>query len=267
MAEYTGKLLVWAGVRFPYALPSNMNDKTETYDICLKITGEFEGAGFDTVSGDFDSQGLSVGILQFNVGKGTLSEYILKHITKESHKVFPISITPLLELPPIDALTFVRNNMLNDDKSVKPEWIKAWKMFLSKPSVIELQKKAALVYFNRAKKLCNKYGFNENNRMHMAFFFDMAIHVWSSDVEVYFFSPDQCANILQRYGVDNMQIWLGAMLTPNQQKLVTLAHMRALQCKAEWRNAFFHRKATIAIGYGIVNKQKYDFRKLFKGCL
>ncbi len=47
-------------------------------DICLKVTGSFEGGTprYDAIAGDFDGAGLSCGLLQWNTGSGTLQKLV-----------------------------------------------------------------------------------------------------------------------------------------------------------------------------------------------
>ena len=49
-----------------------MGLKKSVLSQAIKITSFYEGSGFDEVTGNFDGQGLSYGILQWNFGQGTL---------------------------------------------------------------------------------------------------------------------------------------------------------------------------------------------------
>lgn len=244
-----------------------MRDKTEElsiFDICLKIGSTFEGATFDTVTNNFDGQGLSLGILQFGIKNETFKNYILNMIDPMEIDVFPVPILPLYNLKGDDAVLWVKDIILDDKGNIKKEWLIAWKKFLSNQTIINLQKRAVDKYFHQAKCLVGKYGFNQDNKRAMVFFFDIALQVWNmKDIDPVKANSEQAQNILQMYTTENMILWQNIELNEDQQKLVILAHLRALKCKIEWRNAFFNRKATIATGIGIVNKEKFDFRKLF----
>ena len=238
-------------------------DKRTIYDLCINITGEFEGASFGTVTGNFDGQGMSFGILQLNLKSETFHKYVLRFLDTSIYDYFPAPIIPLEKLSGDDSVAWAKDVMLDINGKVKPEWQVAWKRFLTDPIVINLQKTACDKYFHQAKCLAGKYGFKHDNPLAMAFFYDCAVHVWSVDVTPYPFGDDQAENILYSYDADNRLAWLNVTLNDEQKKLLIIAHLRALKCKPEWRNAFFVRKATIVVGFGIVNKTKYDFRPLF----
>lgn len=60
--------------------------KTKAADAIQKainITTSFEGKGYETIAGNFDGQGLSLGMFQWNVGKGTLQP-MLKQFMEEN---------------------------------------------------------------------------------------------------------------------------------------------------------------------------------------
>ena len=235
------------------------------FDTCLNITKQFEGADFDTVTGNFDGQGMSFGILQFNLRSETFQNYILNYVNMMVHDYFPVKIDYLQKANGQEAVTWAKDIMLDMNGNVKPEWETAWKKFLVNPTVINLQKNACSRYFHQAKCLAGRFGFKQEDRIAMAFFYDCAVQVWSMDSNMMFLGEEQAENILEMYDSDNRTLWIGADLTEWQKRLIIIAHVRAMKCKPEWRNAFFVRKATIALGYGIVNKQKFDFRKSIKG--
>lgn len=244
-----------------------MKDKKEElsiFDICIKISSAFEGSNFDTVTNGFDGQGLSLGILQLGIKNETFKNYILNMIDPMSIDVFPVPILPLYYLNGNDAVLWIKDLMIDQNGKVKDEWVIAWKKYLSNQTIINLQKKAMDKYFHQAKCLSGKYGFSQDNKRSMAFFFDIALQSWNMEgIDPVAPHKEQATNILQMNSSENMVTWCNTELTEDQQKLVILAHYRSKKCLPEWRNDFFIRKATIAIGQGIVHKQKYDFRKLF----
>ena len=233
------------------------------YDTCLKITGTFEGAEYSTVSENFDGQGISCGILQWNLGQGTLQAYILNHIDEMYYNQFPISIRPLITSTKEQALVWHKDNCLDVHGKLKTGWRFAWEMFMVQPEIINLQKKACDKYFHRAKEICGMVGLSHQNKRGMAWAFDLAVQSWSFGIDRPEPNMARTESITQIYGTDNLMLWNGLELSEEQQVLVIASHLRALKCRPEWRTNFFTRKATIAIGIGMVGKQKYDFRKLF----
>ena len=236
------------------------------FDTCLKITSTLEGSDFSTVTGNFDGQGMSFGILQLNLKSETFKSNVLNFINVLSYDYFPVSIEPLQKLSGIDSVLWAKDIMLNYDNSVKKEWITAWGKFLTNPSIINLQKKACDRYFHQAKCLTGKFGLSNTDKKVMAYFYDCAVQVWSMNVDLPSIKTEHVENILQLYGVENMQLWQPLELSEIEKTLVVISHLRAIQCKQEWRIDFFTRKCSIAIGVGIIHKQKYDFRKMFMEC-
>ena len=237
-------------------------EKLSIFDLCLKITSAFEGASFGTVTGNFDGMGMSAGILQFNIGTGSLQAYILNHIDPMVYD-FPVPITPLIKLPKEQALLWHKDVALDASGKLLPEWRKAWQVFMTKSEVIELQKRACLRYFQRAREIAGKLGFSQQNARAMAWSYDVAVQSWSLGIDEPQVSREQAANILSLYGPENYMIWQGHDLNDDQIKLIIASHLRALKCRPEYRKDFFIRKCTIAVGTGIVHKTKHDFRKLF----
>lgn len=243
-----------------------MDKKEPTlFDTCLKITSAFEGSDYGTVTEDFDGGGISVGILQFNLKSNTLQAYILNQIN-EIYFDFPFSILPLIESKKETAIIWHKDNCCDMYGKLKPEWKTAWHNFMLKPEIINLQKQACSKYFHRAKEICGILGFPHENKRAMAWAYDLAVQSWSLGIDEPKLNIEQANNIIQLYGQENFMIWNQQDMTDEMRTLVIASHLRALKCKQEWRFAFFSRKCTIAMGIGIVNKQKYDFRKLFTEC-
>lgn len=240
-------------------------DKPTIYDTCLKVTADFEGYGYGTITDNFDGQGLSVGIIQFSLGQGTLQNYILNHINEMMYD-FPIPITPLIGSTPSQALTWHKDNCLDSNGKLKQEWRDAWAAFMTKPSIINLQKRACDVYFHQAKCIAGRLDLSHDDKRSMAWAFDLAVQSWSLKIDPPIVNKNQAESILEMYDTENYMLWSSVELTEAQQKLVIASHLRALKCKPEWRNNFFTRKATIATGLGIVNGKKYDLKKLFTEC-
>lgn len=235
------------------------------FDTCVHITGKFEGTGYGSVTGNFDKQGISAGLLQWNIGSGTLQHYILNYHNVDNHE-FPRSIRPLQDLKPAEAVVWVKDVMLDEVGNLKPEWKKSWEAFMTHPYVINTQKYAIGKYFQRAKEIAGKAGFTQDNARAMAWAFDIAVQNWSFEVDrVEEASLDHARNIMSKYSSENYALWSDVRLTPEQRRMIVMTHYRCLKSKPEWRNDVFARKATIAMGVGIVHKTKHDFNKLFTG--
>lgn len=233
------------------------------YDLCLQTTMSMEGTDFGTVAGNFDGQGVSAGILQWNLGQGTLQSEILNHCNMMSFGYFPLPMDKLNKLSPEIAIGWVKDVMLIDGVHLKSEWKAAWQRFLTEPSVINVQKRSIDKYFHQAKTICSALGFAQENKRAMCFSFDVAVQNWSMSIDVPHTNLDQAYNILSQYGPDNARLWLLEELTEEKAKLVIAAHLRALKCNPKWRSDVFIRKATIAMGLGIVHGKTYKLNKSF----
>ncbi len=233
------------------------------YDLCLKITSAFEGASFDTVSGNFDSQGLSVGILQFNLGQGTLQRYILNFCDVDNYR-FPVSIRPLQKLSPDDSVKWAKDTMLDARGNVLQDWVVSWREFLTDPVIINLQKKACDKYFHRAKEICGELGFSHDNRRAMVFSYDLAVQSWSLGINRPQINDAQCESIIAMADSKNAPLWMDEKLDSCQKILLIASHLRSLKCNPQWQRAFFVRKATIAIGIGYVNGEVKNYKNLLR---
>lgn len=232
------------------------------YDMCIQITGDFEGSGYGKVTGNFDGQGLSLGFLQWNFGQGTFQDYILNNVDVMAYNYFPLPIHHLQKLSNEQAVNWIKDVMLEGNE-VKANWKLAWERFLLEPSVINVQKRAIDKYFHQAKTICGQLDFPHDNKRAMAFSFDLAVQNWSLDVNLEHVSTDHAYNILSLYGPDNARLWLLENLTTEKAKLVIAAHFKALKVNPKWRKDVFTRKCTIAMGIGIVHGKTYKLNKLF----
>ena len=169
-----------------------MTEKTQkVLDKCLQITGSFEGAGWGGVTGNFDGQGLSAFIMQWNLGQRTLQPLLIK--MEESNPELFRKCFSNVELVRLMAAVrsgnrdmeqeFVNHVTTGREEShpgrpfptgyryVKGEWREAFQAVgtLFK----EHQREAAMSYFNAAMDWCLK--FEMRSERAVAFMFDQCI--------------------------------------------------------------------------------------------
>jgi hypothetical protein len=233
------------------------------YDTCIKITGAFEGSDYDTITGNFDGCGISCGVLQFNLGTGTLQRYILNFCNVDNYR-FPVSIRPLKKLSPEDSVKWTKDIMLDANGKVKPEWAASWREFLSDPIVVNLQKRAMDKYFHQAKCIAGQLGLPHDNVRAMAWAFDLSVQSWSLGIERPQINDAQCESIMSMADSKNAPLWLNESLDDTQKLLLIASHLRSLKCNQKWKHAFFVRKATIAIGIGYVNGTVMNFKNILR---
>lgn len=161
------------------ALTDSLKDKL------LRNTGFFEGNnGYSNVTGNFDGQGLSFGIIQYNFGQGTLQpllkEYIQNNET-EFKAVFGTSKAATLK-------DIVNNKTKSQQISwaqsistsggnVVSEWKTLFESMGAKSANQALQRKYAESYFDRAVTFASKFGIISTQGL--AFLFDHAVQSWS----------------------------------------------------------------------------------------
>jgi hypothetical protein len=249
------------------------------FDAALYITGGFEGAArFGNVTGDFDGQGMSCGVLQWCYGQGSLQKkilapYINKYDANKLNGFFPINVAQTAMLNKQKACEFARAYMLKGGE-VKPEYRKAWKTFLESPECVEIQKQAAMEIADRAWKLCHDWQMFDLKSF--CLFFDILVQGGSIEISKPIGTNQQAERALSEAPGKNRALWneelwrnaveLNGVKAADHvtQVLFVAAHLRAHTSNPRWFKDVFSRKGTIAMGVGWVHGDFYDYRDLFK---
>lgn len=152
----------------------------------LESTGFFEGNdGYSNVTGNFDGQGLSFGIIQFNFGQGTLQPLLKEYITDneaEFKSIFGTSKAATLKKVVFDYSKSQQiswgNSITKSTKTgeVLSEWKEPFKKMGAKLSNQNLQIKYAEDYFDRAESMAEQFGIISTQGL--AFLFDQAVQSW-----------------------------------------------------------------------------------------
>jgi hypothetical protein len=234
-------------------------------DTALRITGGFEGSGYNEVAGNFDGQGLSVGVLQWNYGQETLqAEILLPFIEAYGIEAldyfFPAEISSSAYMKGNVAVSFARANMLTGIK-VKSPWQLAWKTFLMDPWVLRIQKEAAKKFSRKAENYMALWGLHSIRAF--CWFFDVVVQNGSMKSVVPGHEPS-CLDVglAIEYCEHNKEQWRGLELDREQKLLLVLSHKRALLSNYKWRQDVMDRKGTIAVGHGYVHGRLWKFRIL-----
>jgi len=160
---------------------------TENKVKLLKNTGFFEGNdGYSNLAGNFDKQGISFGIIQFNFGQGTL-EPLLKQYIKENNTEFVniFGSTKAAELTKVvneytEAQQIAWSTGIStgdDNQFVVDSWAKPFRKMGESSKNRDLQKVHAKQYFDRAEGWA--HDFDIKSMQGLAFLFDQAVHEWS----------------------------------------------------------------------------------------
>lgn len=233
-------------------------------DKALMITGAFEGRGFDALAGNFDGQGISAGILQWNFGQGSLQSKILKpfvaaHGMDALNKFFPISMEYVPSMSTSEGVAFAKKYMLAGT-AVKAEWRKAWEAFLKDSRTIAIQKAAAASVADSAEKYCNAWGMSSERAF--CWFFDIVTQNGSIKISkpVYTKALMDKAVAFCAIGKNN-ELWgtLRKNFSSEQDVLMIASYQRAMLSKSAYQQDVMSRKGTIAAGSGTVHGTKFNF--------
>src|SRR5271166_1092490 len=195
-------------------------------ELCVKVSGGFEnggGASYQSLTGNFDGQGLSVGILQWNAGQGTL-QVLLQRIGSSmgwdtAKSYFKSDIQHLSTLKTTDAIQFCLDHYIEEGgTSVDPAAATAWKSFLSTPDSIAAQIQMATDgELSHAKSLVAQFAaaYTDRNRPY-AFFFDL---------------------ITQSGGMRNARgavLPIASVAASDYEPALDMAHEKSLKCAGIW---------------------------------
>lgn len=212
----------------------------------LSITGAFEGRGFTNLTGDFDDQGLSFGVLQWNFGQGSLNPLLHKMYDRDPAKFSEIfgehteKILSIIRSDKTVGMQFARS--INDAKN---NIIEPWKSRFIKLGSYklfqEVQVEFAEQLINRAKKFCRQFGVKTQRGLALMF-----------DIVVQNGSPPDYKDIH-----DRIQQAPGGKVT-ERELLVIIAVAISERCNPKWKEDVLSRKMCIAKGKGMVHGRNFD---------
>jgi hypothetical protein len=229
---------------------------------CLALTGAFETGKsapecFCGISGDFDGQGISFGVLQWNFGQGSLQPLLLEMIEKHgpvARDVFGAYLEPLREAlgaPKDELMEFARSVQHPIKHVVFEPWKGMAKALGRTPEFQAIQAHHARDRFDRGLRMCREYGLVSERAA--ALMFDIVVQNGSIGTVV----RSQIQNEVRR---------LPATLTPDQREVRTMeivANRRAEAANPRWVDDVRSRKLCIARGEGTVHGIHYDLESQF----
>lgn len=248
-------------------------DNETLLDLCLKITGAYEGGvpSYTTLVGDFDGAGISAGILQFNAGSGTLQRLVKLAVDAmgwaKAQAYFKSDLKQFASSAPAAAIAFAKAHYLDDQNPSKlaPAAESAWKAFLGDADVVAAQRSLAeSTVLASAQKLAARYVPDYATRSRsIAFFFDLVTQEGSmSTVPV---NPDgngsEAIAFAQLNDARCAALWQAKVSDPLTSILLYYGYERAKLGRAAYIWSCLSRRGTIAARVGIVNKTARDFTK------
>ena len=232
-------------MRVPDMVPASQID--DAMRKAINITASFEGKGYETVAGNYDGMGVSLGVFQWNLGKNTLQPMLSKFINEYPEKARQIfgknfdSVARMLGGTKAEQMNWAKS--INDDEGrLLPDWQYQFIDLCKTKEFQEMQRSAMSEYLNRAHEIAEQ--FNLKSERGLALALDIAVQNWSIDATDY---------IKQR-------IAEGAS---EKEILRLMAHAIADQSDPDWQEDVRARKLAIAEGRGRVHRKDYDLEKEF----
>jgi hypothetical protein len=265
------------------------NLTSEWLKTALEITGGFETAGnpWAGISNDFDGQGISCGILQWNIGQGSLQPLVNscgEVAVKKHMPVYGGQLWTACHQSISKALATVRSWQPN--QKLKPDVLKELRTLFGSPEMIDQQMAAAMKVGNDSMDLASRWA-NElrggdPQLKEFCLFFDLVTQsggmkgIWLNNVRAFIAETGRakvdnaiCDWILNRPpnvdhlsdGKKNAALWKNNV-ADGDVELFTLVYLRCLKSKIRYQVVALNRKATIALTRGWVNGGLVDLPQL-----
>jgi len=229
---------------------------------CLALTGSFEtGKGipdcFAGLSGDFDGQGMSFGVLQWNFGQGSLQpllqEMIEQHpgltrdIFREKYEV----LKEALNSDKQELMAFVRSIQHPVSHFIHEPWRGMFKSLGRTEEYQNIQMKSANALYQQALQYCSTYGLWSERAA--ALMFDIKVQNGSISNLVKAQILSEFASSPQDLIEEDAEV----------QKMNVVANRRAEAANPRWIEDVRSRKLCCANGKGFVHGIQYDLEEQF----
>ncbi len=224
---------------------------------CLALTGSFEtGTGppdcFAGLSGDFDGQGMSFGVLQWNLGQGSLQPLLAEVDTTQpalTRRIFDThypEFQAMLAIDREDQLLWARSVQdLKAFQLVEP-WRGMFKTLGRTQEFQDIELKYAQRLFDDANALCRTYGVSSERAV--ALMFDIKVQNGSINAVVQAQIERDFADLPPGVSGNDLEV----------ARLRIIANRRAEAANPRWVEDVRQRKLMIAHGAGTVHGRQYD---------
>jgi hypothetical protein len=258
-----------------------MLDDKSLLELALHVSGGFEngqGASYNSLTGNFDGQGMSAGILQWNAGQGTLQQ-LVKNIAAnmggwdKPQTFFSSSIQQFASTNGSDGIAWCLNHyIVSGGKDVDPAAKVRWQNFLIQPESVAAQvAMASAGILGHAKREVAAYApdYVANNRPYV-FFFDLIVQEGGMSVHGHTVPPipagttPDTSDVLAFAEANDPKcadIWEDVITGgDNEAALLThYAYARAQLANPQFQWDACVRRGTIACRQGIVHQAHLDF--------
>jgi hypothetical protein len=245
---------------FRVLVPGHVRDKLARRIVSLTIAFEQGGVSpaeyFGTVSGDFDGQGLSFGILQWNLGSCSLQPLLEAFRRKDNARFQAIMETDadfmeqVIEAPCDEAPSLARSVMLDANGQVKEPWITRFGALGRERGFQEVQVQYMLPQVQKAYSLADEFGFHSERAV--ALFFDILVQNGGIPLLV---------RTQYEQDIQDRERSLGRALD-EVERMKILANHQAEAANPKWVDTVRARKLTIVDGEGSVNGITYNLDAL-----
>jgi hypothetical protein len=223
---------------------------------CLALTGSFETTSpppdcFAGLSGDFDGQGLSFGVCQWNFGQNSLQP-LLRELAETQSKLidgifhsYADEFRKVINVSREEQLTWARSIQDARHSLVEP-WLGLLKTLGRTPEFQAIEASHASSLFDGALGLCRQYGVTSQRAAALMFDIRVQNNSISSTVN---------AQIERDFAA------LPAGESPETleaKRLQIIATRRAQAASPQWAADVLNRKLTVANGAGTVHGMHYD---------
>jgi peptidoglycan hydrolase-like protein with peptidoglycan-binding domain len=224
---------------------------------CLALTGSFEtGTGppdcFAGLSGDFDGQGMSFGVLQWNLGQGTLQPLLTEidrtqpPLTRQIFDAHYPEFQAMLGVDRDDQLLWARSIQDRTTFQLFEPWRGMFKALGRTDAFQSIEAKFAGQLQQAATDLCRAYGVWSERAV--ALLFDIKVQNGSINAVVEAQIRRDFAALGPSLSQDDLEV----------ARLRVIANRRAEAADPRWVEDVRSRKLTIANGGGSVHGRTYD---------
>jgi hypothetical protein len=227
---------------------------------CLALTGAFETNQpppdcFAGLSGDFDGQGLSFGVIQWNIGQGSLQPLLAEMNSNHPDILGQIfgsnysTMVAMLGETPDEQLAWARSIQDPQRHALFEPWAGQFKTLGRQQEFQDIEAKYAAGLFRQAMALCNDFGVTSQRAA--ALMFD--IKVQNGGIKAWV--KPQILSDFQQLNASGPAAGGGSL---EVARLRIIASRAAASASPRWIADVQSRKLTIANGEGIVHGNQYN---------
>lgn len=253
----------WASLFDGEPIPKPAISQKPLAQRCLALTGSFETGRmspdcFARLSGDFDGQGMSFGVLQWNFGQGTLQP-LLKEMNAEHsdllRDIFDEEYKTLIEVLEEDGyedqMEWVRSIQDLIRHFIYEPWRGFFKTLGRTEEFQKIQTKHSLNLYQKVLDLCTEYELWSERAV--ALMFDIKVQNGSIRRDVRLTIKQDFGKLKPDLDRESLEV----------EKMRIVANRRAEASKPRWVEDVRSRKLCCANGEGIVHGSTYHLERQF----